>query len=136
MPGTFRKAVSSTWAMPWWLASAGTPPVAAQEPKATNTWDFRRNSSHISRFSSVLSAPLKRVRKISPSASASMSFFFVSRRQGQNMKSKTASTSRIASWILARAISQPPQEAAQYIASFGFCVVIGVAPWLCPLNSV
>ncbi len=39
---------------------------------------------------------------------------------GQKTTSKLASTSRIFSWMFRTAISQPPQEAAQYMANLGF----------------
>jgi len=69
-------------------------------------------------------APLKSVIAMLLSGMASIFFFFVSSRQGQKMKSKLASTSRIFSFMLTSEISHPPHDAAQYMASFGFSDMI------------
>jgi len=99
-------------------------PSPAQAPKATSNCDLARIRRAISRFSAVRMAPLKNVMASAPSGSASTSSFLVSSRQGQKKKSKCRSTSRIFSCRFTRAISQPPQEEAQYMLSFGLSMAI------------
>src|SRR3972149_5745256 len=112
------------------LASAGMHPSHAHDPNATKIFDLRRISFAISSFSLLRIAPLNSVSKIEPSAMASTSLYFASIATGQNTMSKFASTSRIFSWMFRTAISQPPQEAAQYIANLGLLVVMPASPLL------
>src|SRR5574342_148577 len=95
-------------------------PSQAQEPKATRSFDFLRSNLAMCSFSSLRMPPLNRVSRIEPSSIASTSLYLASMATGQKTTSKLASTSRIFSWMLSTAISQPPHEAAQYIANFGF----------------
>ena len=68
----------------------------------------------------VANSAIERRKVIAPSSMASTSLYLASMATGQNTTSKLASTSRIFSWIFKTAISHPPQEAAQYMANFGF----------------
>ena len=76
----------------------------------------------MSSFSLVRMAPLNRQTSMLPSAIASTSLILASIATGQKTMSKVAATSRIFSWMVRTAISQPPQEAAQYMANFGLPV--------------
>ena len=110
------------------FASPGMQPSQAQEPNATRICDFFRNSFAICSFSSLRIPPLKSVSRIEPSCMASTSLYFASIATGQKTTSKLASTSRIFSCVLRTAISQPPQEAAQYMANLGLSFVVMQAP--------
>src|SRR5574341_1948165 len=103
-------------------------PSQAHEPNATSIFDFWRISLAMCSFSSLRIPPLKRVSKMEPSSIASTSLYLASIAMGQKTTSKLASTSRIFSWVLSTAISQPPQEAAQYIANLGFPLAVMLAP--------
>src|SRR5271157_1981475 len=105
------------------LASPGMQPSVAHEPKATRILDFCLSNLAMCSFSSLRMPPLKSVSRIEPSSMASTSLYLASIATGQKTTSKLASRSRIFSLVFNTAISHPPQEAAQYIANFGFALM-------------
>src|SRR5664280_2826510 len=113
------KAVSTMSVMELKLARPGMQPSQAHDPNETMILDFLRRSLATCSFSSLRMPPLNRHRVISPSSIFSTSEYLASMATGQKTTSNAASTSRIFSWIFRTAISQPPQEAAQYMANFG-----------------
>src|SRR5512136_544217 len=116
------KAVSMTALPPVRFARPGMQPSFAHEPNATSTWLFWRSSLAICSFSSLRIPPLKRHNRMDLSSIASTSLYLASIATGQNTTSKFASTSRIFSAMFRTAISQPPHEAAQYIANLGLAM--------------
>ena len=95
------------------LASAGTPPQAAQAPKAMTSCDLRRSSFATRSCSAVRTAPLMNDTAMAPSSRASTSEYLKSSATGQSTISTAAVTSRMSSARSTTASSQPPQEAHQ-----------------------
>src|SRR5512143_1119724 len=103
-------------------------PSVAHEPNATRILDLRRSRWAISSFSLLRMPPLNRHSKIEPSSIALTSLYLASIATGQKTTSKLASTSRIFSPIFSTAISQPPHDAAQYMANLGLSLMQSPPP--------
>ena len=88
-------------------------PSPAQDPNATRNRALRRRSRASAAFSVLRMLPVNRHRSIQPSGIASTSAYLTSMTAGQNTISNAEATSRIRSWRLRMAMSQPPQAAAQ-----------------------
>src|SRR5512139_591027 len=99
-------------------------PSWAHEPKATSTFDLRRRRWARCSFSLVRIDPLNRQTSMWPSGMASTSLYLKSTATGQKRMSATASMSRIFSRSSTMAISQPPQDAAQYRPSFSLSAML------------
>src|SRR5512136_2400538 len=117
------KAVSTISLMGEKLARPGTQPSQAHEPNETKILDFLRSKWAMCSFSSLRMPPFQRHKVISPSSIFSTSAYLASMATGQKTTSKAASTSRIFSWMFRTAISQPPQDAAQYMANLGLLML-------------
>jgi hypothetical protein len=102
-------------------------PSLAQDPKATRTLDFFLSTWAMCSCSLVRMLPLNKHTSMAPSSIASTSRTLASTATGQNTMSKAAATSRIFSLRARTAISHPPQEAAQYKASFPLPLAAGAA---------
>src|SRR4030042_5279932 len=102
------------------LARPGMQPSWAQDPKATRTLAFFRSRWAKCSFSLLRMAPLNRQTSMFLSGMASTSLYLASTATGQKRISATSSTPRSFSRSSTMAISQPPQEAAQYRARLRF----------------